>query len=141
MRFTRQAKAAALRPVWPGLWLPVVGYMAILFGLSSLSTLPSPPGDLSFYDVHIAAYTVLGTLSARALAAGRVRNVTWQVVCGAIAISSCYGVTDEYHQLFVPGRAFDVLDLVADTMGSVVGATAVGAWSIIRRRFETRDVL
>ena len=59
----------------------------------------------------------------------------------AIAIASLYGVTDEYHQLFVPGREFDVLDLVADTIGSIVGTAAVGAWSIIRHRFETHDVL
>jgi VanZ family protein len=131
----------ALNRAGIALWLPVVGYMAILFGFSSLSRLPSPPGDLSFYDVHIAAYTVLGALTARALAAGRMRNVTWPVVGGAIAISSLYGVTDEYHQLFVPGRAFDLLDIAADTLGSVVGASAVGAWGIIRRRFETRDVL
>lgn len=122
-------------------WLPVIAYMAMLFGFSSLSTLPSPPGDFSFYDVHIGAYAGLGALAARAFAAGRLRNVTWRGVCGAIALSSIYGITDEYHQLFVPGRSFDVLDMLADALGSVVGASAVGAWSIIRQRFETRDVL
>jgi VanZ family protein len=53
----------------------------------------------------------------------------------AIAISSLYGVTDEYHQVFVPGRTFDVLDMAADAFGSVVGAGAMWAWSIINRRF------
>lgn len=115
--------------------------MAMLFGFSSLSTLPTPPGDFSFYDVHIAAYAGLGTLAARAFAGGRLRSVTWRGVCSAIALSTIYGVTDEYHQLFVPGREFDVLDILADAIGSVVGASAVGAWSIIKRRFETRDVL
>ena len=115
--------------------------MAMLFGFSSLSTLPTPPGDLSFYDVHIAAYAGLGMLAARAFAEGRLRNVTWRAVCGAIALSWIYGVTDEYHQRFVPGRDFDVLDILADGMGSVIGASAVGAWSIIKRRLETRDVL
>jgi VanZ family protein len=38
--------------------------------------------------------------------------------------------------MFVPGRTFDVLDMLADAIGSVAGATAVGAWSIIRRRFR-----
>jgi VanZ family protein len=121
-------------------WTPVVAYMAMLFGLSSLSTLPTPPADLSFYDVHIAAYAGLGALAARATSGG-VRDVTWRAVLGAIVISTLYGVSDEFHQRFVPGRAFDVLDMVADGIGSVVGAGAVWAWSIIRRRFETRDVL
>jgi len=116
------------------LWAPVVAYMAMLFGFSSLSTLPSPPGDLSFYDVHVAAYAGLAVLTARATGRG-LRDVSWRAVVGAMLISSLYGVTDEYHQLFVPGRSFDVLDMLADTIGSVAGASAVGAWSIIRRRF------
>jgi VanZ family protein len=108
--------------------------MAMLFGFSSLSTLPSPPGDLSAYDVHIAAYAGLGALSARAAGKG-LRDVSWRAVLAAVVISSLYGVSDEYHQLFVPGRSFDILDIVADIIGSIVGASGVGAWSIIRRRF------
>jgi VanZ family protein len=56
-------------------------------------------------------------------------------VVAAVVISTLYGVSDEYHQLFVPGRSFDVFDMLADFIGSVVGASAIGAWSIIRRRF------
>jgi VanZ family protein len=108
--------------------------MAMLFGLSSLSTLPSPPADLSFYDVHLAAYAGLGALTARATGRG-IRDVSWRAVLAAVVISSLYGVSDEYHQLFVPGRSFDVLDMLADTIGSIGGASAVGAWSIIMRRF------
>jgi len=108
--------------------------MAMLFGFSSMSTLPSPPGDLSAYDVHIAAYAGLGALCARATGRG-LRAVSWRAVLAAVVISSLYGVSDEYHQLFVPGRSFDILDMIADIIGSIVGASAVGAWSIIRRRF------
>jgi VanZ family protein len=113
------------------LWLPVIAYMAMLFGFSSLSTLPTPPAEFSFYDVHIVAYAGLGALTARATGKG-LRDVSWRAVLGAILISSLYGVSDEYHQQFVPGRSFDLLDMVADAIGSVVGASAVGAWSIIR---------
>jgi VanZ family protein len=108
--------------------------MAMLFGFSSLSTLPTPPGSFSFYDIHVAAYAGLGALTARATGKG-MRTVSWRAVLIAIVISTLYGVSDEYHQLFVPGRSFDVLDMVADFIGSVAGASAVGAWSIIRRRF------
>ena len=116
------------------LWLPVIAYMAMLFVFSSFSNLPTPPGDFSFYHVHIAAYAGLGALTARAAAKG-LRHVSWRQCSWPIAISTLYGVTDEYHQLFVPGRSFDVLDMAADAFGSVVGAGAVWAWSIIRRRF------
>ena len=125
---------SALSSTWVTLWGPVIAYMAMLFGFSSLSTLPSPPADFSFYDVHVAAYAGLGAVTARATGKG-LRDVSWRAVLAAVVISSLYGVSDEYHQLFVPGRTFEVLDMIADTIGSVVGASAVGAWSIIRRRF------
>jgi VanZ family protein len=111
------------------LWAPVLAYMAMLFGFSSLSTLPAPPGQFSYYDVHLAAYAGLSALTTRALAKGRLRNITPRVVIGAMVISSLYGVSDEWHQFFVPGRAFDMLDIVADAIGSAVGASAAGAWS------------
>ncbi|HEY0285091.1 MAG TPA: VanZ family protein [Vicinamibacterales bacterium] len=125
---------SALTSTSIGLWGPVIAYMAMLFGLSSLSTLPSPPAGLSFYDVHTAAYAGLAALTARATGRG-LHDVSRRAVLLAILISSLYGVSDEYHQLFVPGRTFDVLDMLADAIGSVVGASAVGAWSILRRRF------
>ena len=124
---------SALSSTWVTLWGPVIAYMAMLFGFSSLSTLPSPPADFSFYDVHVAAYAGLGAVTARATGKG-LRDVSWRAVLAAVVISSLYGMSDEYHQLFVPGRTFEVLDMIADTIGSVVGASAVGAWSIIRRR-------
>lgn len=125
---------SALGSIWINPWLPVIAYMAMLFGFSSLPTLPSPPAGLSFYDVHVAAYAGLAALTTRATARG-LRDVSWRAVFGAILISSLYGVSDEYHQMFVPGRTFDVLDMLADAIGSVAGASAAGAWGIIRRRF------
>jgi VanZ family protein len=104
--------------------------MAMLFGFSSLSTLPSPPDEFSYYDVHVGAYAGLGFITARALAKG-IRAVSLGAVLGASVISALYGVSDEYHQTFVPGRTFERLDILADALGSVVGATAAGAWSII----------
>jgi VanZ family protein len=116
------------------LWAPVIAYMAMIFGLSSLSTLPSPPEGFSFYDVHIAVYLGLSVLTTRALARG-VRDVVWTAVLGAIVISTLYGVSDEYHQLFVPGRSFDYFDMLADFVGATAGACGTGAWSIIKQRF------
>lgn len=39
----------------------------------------------------------------------------------AIAFAALYAVSDEIHQLFVPGRAGMVRDVVIDSMGSVFG--------------------
>lgn len=120
--------------------MPVVAYMAMLFALSSRSTLPTPPEGISYYHVHVAAYAGLAALAARA-AAGGLHKVSGRSVTIAILIASLYGVSDEYHQMFVPGRTFDLFDMLADVIGSIAGAGAVRAWSIIRRRSRTRHVL
>lgn len=38
-----------------------------------------------------------------------------------VAIVSIYGIVDEIHQSFTPGRESSVLDWVADTIGAVIG--------------------
>jgi len=125
------------RPGWPGLWLPVVAYMAMLFWFSSQPTLPSLPGQLSPYYAHAVAYCGLSLLIVRALAVADRRRVTWLIVAGAATIATLYGVSDEYHQRLVPGRTFDVLDMLADGVGALAGASGVLAWSIISRRFDS----
>jgi VanZ family protein len=51
----------------------------------------------------------------------------------AVALASAYGITDELHQLFVPGRVSDPVDWLVDTLGAIVGvyvATRIyRAWS------------
>jgi VanZ family protein len=115
--------------------------MAVLFFLSSLSHLPSPPGGLTDKHEHFLAYGVLGALALRALTHGRWRDVRLRTVAGAILIASAYGVTDEFHQRFVPGREYDVLDMAADAIGSATSAGLLWAWRIIRQRSDTRHVL
>lgn len=39
-----------------------------------------------------------------------------------VAIVSIYGIVDEIHQSFTPGRESSVLDWCADTIGAVIGA-------------------
>lgn len=123
------------------LWLPVVVYMGVLFGLSSLSEVPSLPGDTDNHLVHFMAYAGLGIVTLRAVAGGEWKGVTAAAVAGAVLISSLYGVSDEYHQRFVPGRSFDVFDMLADALGSLAATCAVWAWVIIERRLKTRHVL
>ncbi len=38
----------------------------------------------------------------------------------ALLFTSLFGVTDELHQYFVPGRSCDILDWVADTIGALM---------------------
>ena len=42
----------------------------------------------------------------------------------AFAGTVLYAVTDEIHQLFVPGRAFQLSDILVDSTGALIGVTA-----------------
>ncbi len=43
----------------------------------------------------------------------------------SVLLSWCYAWTDEIHQLFVPGRAFQFIDLAVDLAGIVLGVLFV----------------
>ncbi len=113
------------------LWLPVALYMAVIFTLSSVSNPPDLPTG-SDKSAHVLIYAGLSALLVRALAGGRLNRVTFGIIAAAILLSTFYGLSDEYHQRFVPGRSFELGDLFADTLGSAVAAGVIGLWGRMR---------
>jgi VanZ family protein len=109
--------------------------MALIFGLSSISKTPAFVGGVDKY-LHAALYSGLGALLVRALAGGWHRRITFGITVAAIAIAAAYGVSDEFHQSFVPLRSVEVLDVVADMIGAAAAAFALYAWDIIRPRYD-----
>lgn len=110
-------------------WGPVLLLMVAIFFASSLQDLPSPGAP--DYVSHFAAYGVLSGLIVRALSRGPGLTVSWRTALQAIAFAGVYGVSDEFHQAFVPGRVADLGDIAADVAGATFVAGAVWAWSII----------
>jgi hypothetical protein len=110
-------------------WAPVVAWLCVIFAASSLPG-SSIPGGYSFQG-HFAEYAVLGALVMAAL---RLRPGRWTWMLVAVAACSVYGVTDEVHQAFVPGRTPDVLDWAMDTVGAVAGVAGVALWLAWRAR-------
>ena len=113
------------------LWGPVAGYCLVIYLLSSASHLPDLPRGVSDKAAHILLYSGLGFLLARAVAGGLGRPVPGWMMLVAVAASMIYGLSDEMHQLFVPRREFDLLDLVADGVGAAAGAAVLWVWGII----------
>ncbi len=106
-----------------GRWAPVAIWMALIFFLSSQSTLPLP--GLSWLDElvriagHFTEYAVLSFLVSRAIAA----KGGWSIAQTGMVLALCvaYALSDEWHQSFVPGRDASLFDLVVDGAGSAVG--------------------
>ena len=103
-----------------GLWGPVVAWMAMIFGVSSLH-LPPGAGTIPDWISHGGVYAVLAALIARALAGG-LRAAPLRVAVAAAILASLYGVTDEWHQSYVPHRIAELADVIKDVAGAVVGA-------------------
>lgn len=104
------------------LWAPVVVLMAAIFFASSLSDPGLPPGGLSDKGAHVLAYAALGGALVRALASSQARSMTVMRMLIAAGLATAYGMTDELHQSFVPGRTPELLDLGADAAGGLLGA-------------------
>ena len=120
------------------LWAPVVLLIAFEFYLSSLSVLPStgalgaiPHGDKL---VHAAYFFLVAALAVRAARFGegwsRKKSLLYIVVCVLL-----YGMLDELHQSFVPHRDVEALDVIADTLGALLGVVA-GERLWIKSNFE-----
>ena len=76
---------------------------------------------------HMSEYAVLALLIFQALTAfDRKKNRG----CMALGITAAYAVTDEFHQLFVPGRSGQVRDVLIDSCGAAIGVLI--AWGLIR---------
>jgi len=96
-------------------WVGVVAWALLLFWQSAstgagglLVHLPTGSDKVA----HGLAYLVLGAFASLA---------TGSRPAGAL-LAVLYGISDEIHQSFVPGRFPDLWDLVADSAGALLGA-------------------
>lgn len=109
-----------------------VGWMAVIFLLSSQSTLPKAGGlpvDVTAIMGHLVAYAVLAALIRLAIG-GTASDRRSDLL--AIALATIYGASDEFHQSFVPGRDASVLDLGVDLVGGILSVTLVGLARSVR---------
>ncbi|MGB4657766.1 MAG: VanZ family protein [Mobilitalea sp.] len=68
---------------------------------------------------HFSEYAFLANMIMLHLAVwGRKRK---ELIGLSILLSTIYAVTDEFHQIFVPGRAGRVSDVLIDASGAIVG--------------------
>ena len=110
----------------------VVAYLLAIFASSSRSDI-SIPGGMSDKTAHGLAYSGLSAVVVWARVDGDWRRIRLRTVILATVLATGYGLTDEFHQLFVPRRSFDWFDLLADAAGAFVAASAVWAWGILFR--------
>lgn len=104
-------------------WGITLTYMSIIFFLSSIPYPPQPLPLESYAPVieHIIEYAVLGFLLSVAIKTRNEKMQRWAIFW-AIMMATIYGITDEIHQLFVPGRTASFFDALMNCIGAVMGS-------------------
>lgn len=111
-----------MRWLWWGL---AALWAGLIFWLSASPDARGGVAWLSFpYADKVAHGVAFGVLAV-------LIYLAWRRPWWVVTLASLYGVSDEVHQFFVPGRSADVTDWLADTLGALV-AVLVVKYSLVR---------
>lgn len=101
--------------------LPVIAWTMFIFIASSIpSKNIAMLGGVSDKFVHMSVFAVLCWLMHVALFHQPNRTLARYSLVLALCFTSLFGVSDEYHQMFTPGRSTDIFDWMADTTGGLL---------------------
>jgi VanZ family protein len=130
-----------MKIVW--FWFPPIGYMAVIFFVSSLSH-PAIGGKTPDYILHALGYFLLALLLIRLFLvrqsqqANRADLASWHQACWlGVLIAIGYGITDEIHQYFVPGRYCSLHDVFSDVVGTMLAYGVASLDYLFLKRFRS----
>jgi VanZ family protein len=121
-------------------WLPPLIWAAVIFLFSSFPT--TRASEIHWKDfivkktAHIIEYAVLVMLSYRALKISGVEKKKSGYY--SIFASMLYGLTDEFHQSFTPGRDPQLRDVFFDTIGAVLAIYYI--WNLLPRHQKSNKL-
>lgn len=131
-------------------WLwPLAVMVTVCIASGNTIEAPFMPSVLIAPDklAHVAVFGLIATLIYRALPQADVsQHRCYAVLCNsarlrsliAIALTVAFGMGDEFHQSFTPGRTFDMYDFAADAIGAVLAVCAYRWLPFYRRALESR---
>lgn len=109
--------------------------------LASSRTVLGCPDWLQFHNFDkVAHFAVFGLLATLVVRIPWVRKRRPLGILTAVMAVSLFGITDELHQSFTPGRSVDVWDWVADTIGAAVAVAVYARWAWYRATLERQFV-
>lgn len=107
-------------------WLATIGYMGIIFWLSSIRSFDFPrlPGHFDKL-IHMCIYMPLSFLFYRSFNKIGMKRYVFVM---AFLSATMYGITDEIHQFYVAGRDASIGDTLADLVGAFFGAAGASSF-------------
>ena len=104
-------------------WFPVLVWAGVIFGFSSMPVTPTK--EFYLWDfilkktAHLSEYFIFYLLLYRAI-----KNTTTfpskktMIICWLLLV--LYAISDEFHQLFTPGRTSTLRDVIIDGIGGLI---------------------
>lgn len=120
--------------------VPVIVYAGLIFFLSSIARLPEEISFINRLDkwAHFIEYYLFGFLTRRWLVNTGSRFLSNRSLYFTILIGICYGLSDEWHQSYIPGRDSTAEDVLSDALGVI--AAAVTYRTIVTRIFFVKKL-
>ena len=101
-------------------------YWVILFIATSYPSSNIPTFGVGDKVEHMSAFFILGVLlNLTLIFQNKYPKLKVKSSLYTILIGSGYGIFDELHQLFIPGRSCDILDFSADFSGLVLAVVFI----------------
>jgi len=101
--------------------LPALAYMGFIFYMSSGPVTSPTLNAIPDYYLHSLGYSLLCVLLFWALHEGFDVSKGRGGYSLPILLTVLYGISDEFHQSFVPARDSEVKDVVSDSVGAILG--------------------
>jgi len=98
--------------------------LSMIFNWLSISVLPQTLDRLNFLlrkTAHLSEYAILAMILYHSIKPADDRSWSRRSAFVALLVSGIYSLTDEFHQVFVPGRHASLYDCLLDTTGAFLG--------------------
>jgi VanZ family protein len=104
-------------------YLPAVLWSFVILAFTSIPDLNPPLLGFTWQDKfeHFVAYAIFGA----GILYGNLKDGKGKNLLGMAVFCSVFGILDEIHQHWIPGRSTDPYDWIADMLGALLGGIIV----------------
>lgn len=121
-------------------WGPAVLQAALIFFFSHQ---PSDSAVITAFPLagwlgHLGGYGLLALLLYRGMI-GNLRTWSFRAAPLVLLLAVLYGVSDELHQSFVPGREPSAADILVDGLGALLALGAIRLYAQAGQRYRRKN--
>ena len=119
-------KSAVKRIIW--YHLPFIAYASLIIIISSIPNLKQPQLRFLAFDkiAHFVEYSIFAVLTFRSFSNLTAKLTVNHALIMSFVFLSVFAVIDEFYQRYIPGRYFDIFDILIDLLGAFLVLLILG---------------